>query len=184
MIRITSGLLKGRRLEVVGKGVRPTMESVREAIFSSLGGNCRGSRVLDLYAGSGSLGLEAWSRGASEVVFVEEDKQVAKQLKACICAFNDEALSEAKVYSAEAIHWMQGARGAFELILADPPYDMPNALEQTLSAVAMNSLLREGGKLVYESRASQQVEIPSGWNIEREKKYGKTKVLTLTQEKR
>ena len=64
MIRVTSGILKGRRFDVVGEAVRPTMESVREAIFSSLGGSCKGLRVLDLYAGSGSLGLEAWSRGA------------------------------------------------------------------------------------------------------------------------
>ena len=184
MIRVTSGILKGRRFDVVGEAVRPTMESVREAIFSSLGGTCKGLRVLDLYAGSGSLGLEAWSRGASEVVFVEEDQRTAKQLTDCITLFRCEELAQASVHRAEALRWMQGARGSFDLILADPPYDMPHALEQTVSAVAANSLLREGGKLVYELRASQPVDIPAGWSVAREKKYGKTKVFTLVQEKR
>ena len=62
-----------------------------------------------------------------------------------------------------------GYRGSFDLILADPPYDMPHALEQTVSAVTANSLLREGGKLVYELRASQPVDIPAGWIVAREK---------------
>ena len=78
---------------------------------------------------------------------------------------------------------MQGARGSFDLILADPPYDMPHALEQTYHQ-ACKPLLREGGKLVYELRASQPVDIPAGWIVVREKKYGKTKVFTLVQEKR
>ena len=184
MIRITSGILKGRRFEVVGAGVRPTMESVREAIFSSLGGDQCGRRVLDLFAGSGSLGLEAWSRGASEVVFVEADTRVAKQLQERVSTFASEALGTAHVQCADALRWLEQSHPAYDLILADPPYDMPEAFEQTLRGVAKSALLRENGVLVYEVRAAHKVAAPSAWKVLREKRYGKTRVLTLQQEKR
>jgi len=77
-MRITSGILRNRRFNVPKQDVRPTQERVREAIFSSLGGTCEGMKVLDLFAGAGGLGLEAWSRGAESVTFVEKTPAFGK----------------------------------------------------------------------------------------------------------
>ena len=101
-MRITSGWLRNRRFEVPKGDVRPTMESVREALFSSLGGSCEGWRVLDLFAGSGALGLEAWSRGAEHVRFVE--KQSAAECKSHIVQYRGTSYDTSNVEKAPKLH--------------------------------------------------------------------------------
>ena len=105
-VRITSGHLRNRQFEVPRSEVRPTMEAVREALFSSLGGHCNGLRVLDLYAGSGALGLEAWSRGAASVTFVEKHARVVKQVEQNVEQLRSDELGMAQVYCADAVHWV------------------------------------------------------------------------------
>ena len=178
-MRITSGILRNRRFEVPNEEVRPTMESVREAIFSSLGGTCESLKVLDLFAGSGALGMEAWSRGAESVTFVGQHSKVCKNLQENIRSFENEQLGTTKCIKADAVKWLGREGGQYDLILADPPYDLPDALLNTLQGIAEHSVLTPDGVLVYELRSRGPIEIPDAWKVLRDKKYGKTRVLIL-----
>ncbi len=178
-MRITSGILRNRRFNVPKQAVRPTKERVREAMFSSLGGNCEGMKVLDLFAGAGSLGLEAWSRGAESVTFVEQNSTVWKNLKENIETLGGDELGAAKCIKADAIKYLERASGPFDLILADPPYDLPGAMEQTLSGIADHSVLTGNGLLVYELRSSDAFEVSTRWKLLRDKVYGDTRILIL-----
>lgn len=178
-MRITSGILRNRRFNVPRQEVRPTMEAVREAVFSSLGGSCEGWRVLDLFAGSGALGLEAWSRGADSVILVEKHPQVFRELERNIEQLRGEGLGQARCFRADAVQWLERAGAPFDLILADPPYDLPDALNLTLNGIAAHSALTEDGTVVYELRSKGEVEVPEEWDVLRDRQYGKTRVLIL-----
>lgn len=178
-MRITSGILRNRRFEVPNEEVRPTMEAVREAVFSSLGGSCEGLKVLDLFAGSGAMGLEAWSRGAESVTFVEQHGGVYRTLQRNIDALACSELGPASCIKADAIKWLERSGGPFDLILADPPYDLPGAMRDTLEGIACHSVLTDSGTVVYELRSSGAIEIPQAWSVKRDKTYGKTRVIML-----
>lgn len=178
-MRITSGILRNRRFSVPKQEVRPTMESVREAVFASLGGSCAGLKVLDLFAGSGALGLEAWSRGAESVTMVEQHPAVFGNIQRNIAALASEELGPVRCIKADALKWLARAGERFDLILADPPYDLPHAMRDTLEGIALHSVLTEDGTLVYELRSSDAVEIPEPWSVVRDKAYGKTRVVML-----
>jgi 16S rRNA (guanine966-N2)-methyltransferase len=183
-MRITSGILRNRQFNVPKQEVRPTKERVREAVFSSLGGTCEGQRVLDLFAGAGSLGMEAWSRGAKSVVFVEQNPTVWKNLQQNIESLNCDELGMARCIKADAIRHLARADGPFDLILADPPYDLPDALEQTLAGIAEHSVLTGDGLLVYELRSSDTFEVSNAWKLLRNKVYGDTRILVLQRNNR
>ncbi len=178
-MRIISGVLRNRRFSVPKQDVRPTKERVREAVFSSLGGTCEGKRVLDLFAGAGSLGLEAWSLGAASVVFVEKNPTVWKNLQQNVQSLDHDGLGFVKCIKDDAIRYLARAGGLFELILADPPYDLPGAMEQTLAGIAGHSVLTGEGLLVYELRSSDPFEVSNVWKLLRNKVYGDTRILVL-----
>jgi 16S rRNA (guanine966-N2)-methyltransferase len=118
-MRIVAGVYGGRRLQAPpGRSTRPTADRVREALFSILGPAVEGARVLDLFAGSGALGIEALSRGAGEVVFVESDARAAETVRANLAAMG----AEATVHRRDAFAWLGSADGAFDIVFADPPY--------------------------------------------------------------
>ena len=172
-LRIIAGELKGRRLRVPRAGVRPTGEKVREALFDILGTGARDARVLDLYSGSGALGLEALSRGAREVVFVEADRESAR-----ILALNVESLGggpRCRVHHAEVLEALAGRwlEGRFELIFADPPYggDEPTRM---LPLIADLDLLVADGLLVVERRTRRPPEDGGPLNRVRTARYGDT----------
>lgn len=178
-MRITSGILKGRQFNVPKSGVRPTTERTREAVFSSLAGRIRGARVLDLFAGAGSLGLEAWSRGAASVTAVEKDSRHWKILNANFQTLETAAgLGRWEVVRADVYHYLKGAGGPFDLVFADPPYDevdLPRLLER------VGAVLAPDGLLVFEMGKRDPAEVSRGWEILRQKKYGSTQVLFLAQ---
>ena len=117
-----AGRYGGRRLQAPpGDATRPTADRVREALFSILGERVAGARVLDLFAGSGALGLEALSRGAREVTFVERAPAALKALRANLAALG----ADADVVRADALRWLRAASGGarqYDLVLLDPPY--------------------------------------------------------------
>jgi len=131
-MRIVAGRHKGRRLRApAGAGTRPTADRVREALFSILG-PMDGLRVLDLYAGSGALGLEALSRGAECATFVESARRALDAIRANLDATGDEA----EVVASDAIRWLRAAgddERAFDLVFCDPPYDAAARLAQPLA---------------------------------------------------
>lgn len=178
-MRITSGILRNRRFNVPKQEVRPTKGQVREAMFSSLGGSCKGMKVLDLFAGAGGLGLEAWSRGAESVTFVEQNSSVWSNLQENIQNLDHDELGAVRCIKGDAIRFLGQGKEQFDLILADPPYDLPAAMEQTLAGIAEHSVLTEDGLLVYELRSSDAFEVSNDWRLHRNKVYGDTRVLML-----
>lgn len=177
-MKITSGFLRNRRFQVPDNEVRPTMAAVREAIFSSLG-SVEGLSVLDLFAGSGALGMEAWSRGAESVTFVEQSSNVWKNLQRNLEELSHPDLGKTKVFKSDAVKWLSRAGGQFDVILADPPYDLPDAMEHTLDGIIEHSVLKPDGILVYEMRAKGEPVVSNAWKVLRDKRYGKTRVLIL-----
>jgi 16S rRNA (guanine966-N2)-methyltransferase len=151
-VRIVAGAAKGRRL-VAPKGdeVRPTADRVKEALFSSLQPQLPGSRVLDLYAGSGGLGLEALSRGAEQVTFVERANASLTALRRNIEAVG---LPGTTVVSDDAARTLRGEvpGGPFDLVFADPPYRLPKAQLADLLADVVGHLA-PGGTVVVERAA-------------------------------
>jgi 16S rRNA (guanine966-N2)-methyltransferase len=131
-MRIVAGRHKGRRLRApAGEGTRPTADRVREAVFSILG-PVEGLRVLDLYAGSGALGLEALSRGARSATFVESARPALAAIRANLDATDEDA----EVADLDAIAWLRSAAGRqreFDLVFCDPPYDAAAKIAQPLT---------------------------------------------------
>ena len=134
-MRVVAGEYRGRRLQAPrGLDVRPTSDRVREALFSILG-DISGLRVLDLFAGSGALAIEALSRGAASAVLVENDRPALDAIRANLEPLAD---VEAEVVRADALRWLDGRRGPFDLVFVDPPYSsarkLAGPLTQKLSA--------------------------------------------------
>ena len=183
MTRIIAGSAGSLRLEVPKAGTRPTSDRVREAIFSALDswGLIEGSRVLDLYAGSGALGLEAISRGAARTTLVEKHPQAAqvagRNARTVLGAFRSADTSpEVDVARQSVQHFLDGQApvAAWDAILLDPPYDLS---EEELSAnlAALPPLLDpDGVVLVERSSRSPEPSWPDGLVRIREKHYGET----------
>ena len=151
MVRIVAGVAGGRRLVVPPHGTRPTSDRVREAVFSALQArrDLEGTRVLDLYAGSGALGLEALSRGAAYVRFVESDRRAAAVLRRNVEALG---LPGAQVSTADvAVVLRAGSDRSYDVVLADPPYALDDgALTEVLSALASSGWLAPQALIVVE----------------------------------
>ncbi|MBU1692420.1 MAG: 16S rRNA (guanine(966)-N(2))-methyltransferase RsmD [Verrucomicrobia bacterium] len=182
-MRITGGILKGRVLKVPPGPLRPTQDKVRAALFSMLGESVVGARVLDLFAGSGALGLEAWSRGAAYVCWVESDPRVLKVLRASVADLCGPGGGATECRRDDALRFLQktGAGGPFDLVLADPPYDPARRagrwLEKTLLALETGPILAPEGLLVFEQAARQPIPESPGWNLLRDRTYGETRLL-------
>jgi 16S rRNA (guanine966-N2)-methyltransferase len=171
-LRIIAGRWRGRRLGPLrGRSVRPTTDRVREAWMSALGGTLDDLRVLDLFAGSGALGLEALSRGAREVVFVEKAASSLKVLAENIRLLGAE--EQSRILKADAIKYERGLEPfAFDVALADPPYDEGHA-------ATLLELFHErpfANELWVEHRTKEAVPAYEGL---RQRRYGDTTLSTL-----
>jgi 16S rRNA (guanine966-N2)-methyltransferase len=176
--RLISGVAGGRRLKVPATGVRPTGDRAREALFNSLGAllDLRGGHVLDLYAGSGALGLEALSRGASSVVFVESAPRVLPVLKANLAAVD---LPGGRVIAGSVPTVVAGRPPArFDLVLADPPYATPvEEVRAVLESLVSGGWLAEGAVLVVERSSREEPwEWPTPLTGLRDRRYGEAQL--------
>ena len=174
MTRIIAGAARGRALKVPASGVRPTGDRAREALFNSLGSllELDGARVLDLYAGSGALGLEALSRGAGEVVLVESGPKVVPVLRGNVAAVGLPGASV--VVGSVPTVVARPAGQAFDLVLADPPYAVePDVVTGVLTALHTGGWLAPEAVLVVERPAR---ETPWEWPTPlvglRDRRYG------------
>jgi 16S rRNA (guanine966-N2)-methyltransferase len=168
-LRVVAGQFKGRRLQAPrGTRTRPTADRVREALFSMLG-DVTGARVLDLYAGSGALGIEALSRGAASAVFVERDPKAAAAIERNLAAVGVEAV----VVRQDSLRYLARADGPFELVFCDPPYDSASRLAAPL-AERLSVLTAEDARIVTESDKRNPLELPFPLLVERE--YGDTRI--------
>jgi 16S rRNA (guanine966-N2)-methyltransferase len=181
-LRIVAGEARGRRLAVPrGRAVRPTPDRVREALFSILGDRCVDACVADLCAGTGALGLEALSRGARSVLFVEEDPAVAEVLRENVARV---ALPGAEVVvrdarAALAALARQGAP-AFDLVLADPPF-AAGLVPPLARALVDGALLARGGLLVIEHPAGDALRLPGLRQVDA-RRYGSVALDFLESE--
>jgi 16S rRNA (guanine966-N2)-methyltransferase len=172
--RLISGVARGRRLKVPASGVRPTGDRAREGLFNSLSTllDLEGATVLDLYAGSGALGLEALSRGAQQVVFVESGPRVLPVLKANLAAVG---LPGGRVVAGSVPTVVAGPPPArFDLVLADPPYATPAAdVLAVLGALVDGGWLAEDAVVVVERPAREEPwEWPTPLRGLRDRRYG------------
>ncbi len=150
MLRVIAGTLKGRRLKTpTWDGLRPTADSLRETLFNVLGPRLEGARVLDLYAGTGALGIEALSRGATEVTFVESDRRAAALVEENLgrCGVTG-GYAIIRAAAARAIETLGGSAAItqFDIILLDPPYDA----EPSAALAGLDHLLAVTGVVVLE----------------------------------
>ncbi|NYI43378.1 16S rRNA (guanine966-N2)-methyltransferase [Nocardioides aromaticivorans] len=182
MTRIIAGRAGGRRLQTPkGDQTRPTSDRVREALFSAIeswSGSLHDLRFLDLYAGSGAIGLEAWSRGAAAVTLVESDRRTADLIRANARSVGCD-VAEVVARSVAAV-LAETARSSYDLVFADPPYPLSDeAVATDLALLAAQGWLSDGALVVVErSRRSPEPTWPRGLEPlagkRRQKKYGET----------
>jgi 16S rRNA (guanine966-N2)-methyltransferase len=170
-LRIVAGKWRSRLLPVVDEaGLRPTPERVRETLFNWLAPNIEGRRCLDLFAGSGALGLEALSRGASSVIFVEKSPAAAKMLGDNIARLD---AGGASLRYDDALQFVQSAAaGPFDIVFLDPPF-AEDLLEDLCRLLAGSGMLAPGARVYLEQERRQaRAELPAGWQIEKENSAG------------
>jgi 16S rRNA (guanine966-N2)-methyltransferase len=181
-MRVVAGSAGGIHLDVPRRGVRPTMDRVKAAIFSSLADRMTGARILDLFAGSGALGIEALSRGAKSALFVEQDRQSIAVIERNLA----KTRFEARVRQRDVFDFLRrfGATEKFDVIFADPPYEQTKSgerfTEKLLADETLPHLLDSDGVFVLEKRPGESLPRSDLWRLIRQKTYGATEVLFLS----
>ena len=170
VLRIIGGRWRGRKLRFPASAdIRPTPDRVRETLFNWLAAVPRGAACLDLFAGSGALGLEALSRGAGDVTFVEQDAAAASELSARLTEWQAE---NARVVRADALLYLTGTARPFDIVFLDPPFDSP-LLERTATLLQSQPWLQTGALIYVECRARAGLpSLPPTWRLLREKRAG------------
>ena len=181
-VRIIAGRWRGRKIPVVhADGLRPTGDRVRETLFNWLQAAVKGSHCLDLYAGSGALGLEAASRGAASVTLIESAAPVAEQLRQTLSDLG--AGSEVTLSSVSAEQFLAAQPGPFDLVFVDPPFD--KQVHAAILAKLVPSCLNPGG-IVYVELPTREADIvnqfPASLSLLKEKRFGDVTVFLLSQD--
>ena len=159
-VRIVAGHLRGSRLEVPdAAGLRPTSDRVRETLFNWLAPVIEGARCLDLYAGTGALGIEAKSRGAGECVFVERDRELAQRRRDALARLK---VGDARVVHADALAWLAGTPTPFDVVFLDPPFDA-GLWEVSAQRLENAGWLRPSAWIHVESPAHMAPALPASW---------------------
>ena len=169
-MRVVAGTHRGRRLHHPGADTRPTADRVREALFSILG-TVEGDRVLDLYAGSGALGIEALSRGAREAVFVDQSRPATRAIERTLAELG----LAAEVHRTDALAHLRRAAGGpgFDLLFLDPPYDQSVGPGGELASL-ISAVLQPNALIVTESHTRRPLELP--FELRTERTYGQTRI--------
>jgi 16S rRNA (guanine966-N2)-methyltransferase len=168
-VRIIGGLYRGKKIEVANvDGLRPTPDRVRETLFNWLMHFVRDAHCLDAFAGTGALGLEAFSRGAASVVFLEQALPAFKVLKNNVSAFHSTQL---ECVHTDALSYLKQASSSFDLVFLDPPFALP-CLSQCIKDLETNQIINKGGLLYVES--FEAVSLCEGqWRVHRMKQTGR-----------
>ena len=179
-MRVISGSARGRKLkEPSGFSIRPTGDKVKESIFNIIQFDIEGRRVLDLFAGTGQLGIEALSRGAEKTVFVDLSADAIKLIKSNLnlCGFSDRA----EVYAKDALQFIAGSE-KFDLIFIDPPYDA-KIFEKIMMKIIEFDKLSDNGIIILEMNASVQAPAAHApYVLAKEYRYGGSKIIRYGRE--
>ena len=166
-MRVITGLAKGMRLNAPkGMNTRPTSEKVKEAVFSIIHFDLPGARVLDLFSGSGQMGIEAISRGAKSCVFVDVDKSSVEVITGNIKTVKFESFS--KVVNADVHRYISSSSDKYDIVIIDPPYEYEN---HSILLLDLARLLGDNGIVVYESSKNVDFEDCIG-DLKKQKEYG------------
>lgn len=175
-MRVISGSARGRRLkELQGMETRPTTDKVKESLFNIIQFEIPGRKVLDLFGGTGQLGLEALSRGAEHCTFVEQRRDAAALIRDNLktCQLGDKA----HVVQGEALDFLSCCREKFDVIFLDPPYQS-DLMQRSLELIQRFDILREHGIIVGETAAEQQFPaLNAPYEVGKEYRYGKIKLV-------
>lgn len=169
-LRIIGGKWRGRKLCFPAvEGLRPTSDRVRETLFNWLQMKVSGRRCLDLFAGSGALGLEALSRGAAEVVMVEQDRGAAQQIRQHLQTLN---CQDGRVENCNAFSYLNNTATAFDMVFLDPPYQLA-CLTECCQLLEQNGWLKDKAVIYLEDSSKNPPPIlPDNWKLTRSKKAG------------
>ena len=176
-MRITGGEFGGRNLKVPKSDlIRPTQDRVREALFSMLQFELAGKDFLDLFAGSGSVGLEALSRGARSVTFVERETRHALVIRENLALVG----KTATIVTGDAYRYLENYTGAgFDFAFADPPYALgeEKGYKSVLNTLSQRGVVKLNGLFIAEMTSAQQAESVEGWELFKDRTYGKTRLV-------
>lgn len=176
-VRLIAGGWRGRKLDFPPvPGLRPTPDRVRETLFNWLARDVPGARCLDLFAGSGALGLEARSRGAAEVILVDRHPQVIAHLHQQIARLG---MDRVHCHRAEALDWLRRLDQSFDVVFVDPPF-ADQAWDAVLAGLARTGAVRSGGKVYVEAPQGRNLDVPPGWTLWREGRAGEVTFRLFT----
>ncbi len=177
-MRVITGLARGRKLlSPEGLEIRPTTDNVKESLFNILQFDIEGRRVLDLFAGTGQLGIECLSRGAREAVFIDQSREAVRAIRENLksCGFSAQVLQQ------DALNYLESC-GQFDLIFVDPPYDS-GLYGRVLEKVNSIDILTDGGIMICESRRETAMpEMTAPYRKRREYLYGRVKLSLYCKE--
>ena len=175
-MRILAGKYKSKKIETINSPfTRPMMSKVREAIFSSLQNNIQDSYVLDLYAGSGSLGIEAMSRGAGFVTFVENSKDCEKVINKNLKDLDNNY----KVSTLSVQTFIDSSVNKYDLIFYDPPFKLQSEIVDEEVNVLSNILEKDGYLITHRHSSENSIKFNEIFHIHKEKKYGQSKIVIV-----
>ena len=177
-MRVIAGSARGTQLVTPeGEDTRPTTDKVREAVYGSLQFRLRDARVLDLFAGSGAMGIEALSRGAEHCIFIDKSRKAIACITANIKKCRMESVSQ--VLCTDTLGWLETAKDKFDIIILDPPY-ASGIYEKVMQIIKDRELLADDGTVVLEHDGSIDIR---GFEKVRDKRYGKIHVTMYESEK-
>ena len=179
-MRVITGSAGGRRLlELEGLETRPTTDRVKEGVFSALQFDIEGRRVLDLFAGTGQMGIECLSRGAASAVFVDRRKDAAEVVKKNLAL--TKLQDRAQVVGGDSMEFLAGTKRRFDLVFLDPPY-ASGLLERALEGLVGFDILAPYGIIVAEHPAERRLAVPAGCRLRKTYRYGKIAVTLFLRE--
>lgn len=156
-MRIVSGKFRAKKLSPPTHDIRPTLDKVKQALFTKLQFDIEGATVLDLFSGSGALGIEAISRGAKKVVFVDSNTKSVDLTKKNVSSLKLDGATKIEIKKSDYLTYLESAKEKFDIIILDPPYEKGFYLP-ALETIAKNSLLAEGGVIVCEHLREQPLK--------------------------
>ena len=178
-MKVISGLYKGRKIEGYDlAGTRPTMERVKESLFAIIQNNLNNSIVLDLFAGSGNLGIEALSQGAKYAYLVDSNKKATSTIKQNLSTLGIDNAEALNMDYEKALSYLKDQQIKFDLIFLDPPYKT-NYIEKSIELITKYNLLTESGLIICESDSLDKIVYNEDYKIIKEKKYGDKWVVIL-----
>ena len=172
-IRIIGGKWKGNKIYFnLNDDLRPTPDRAKETLFNWLGQDLNEMHCLDLFSGTGALGLEALSRGAKKVTFVEKNKDYLQKIKKVYLEMSQK--EDCDFYCAECLEWVQNksSKAKYDLIFIDPPFNK-NLIDNLLSNILSRELLSESGKIYFEFEKKLDLKIPESLDLKKKKSLGK-----------